>query len=451
MAWVAVPVFMASTATAQLGKLRPKDRKETVSAAEKQKERTEKSDAKTELRYEKIKAYATDKYKADPDFRDEVDLAYNEVMIDHGLRAYRRNIGDGSNQDDTSGVLRVHGGLYNNPAALNYVNSIGRLIAPRDSPRLYVFHILPDPIPLAETLATGTISVSTGALSLISSDSQLAYLLAHEIAHVYLDHWKERVIMDRGQVAYYALQREKQGRLALLGAVAGAGLGGAVGQSSGSTGNGATLRLDSEAIRFELSGLALRPLILSWDGLEEDAADEFALRRLAETGYDPHQACDFLGNLGSAVQRDIRVGLGYLGERRRIERRSATCGAVVAKMAKPASEGSFRDGKDSTRGSALAELQRDNGILAYYSDMYELAYKNLAEALAVRGSDSLAHEFYSRIAASWHGKNHRGKAPGLAFSKAHGVALRAVPSPKWRNQPAKGNLVITFTASDHDI
>jgi hypothetical protein len=62
-------------------------------------------------------------------------------------------------------------------------------------------------------------------------------------------------------------------------------------------------------------------------------------------GYDPRQALDFIANLGAAVQRDAHVGIGFLGERRRIEQRNATSSAAVAKLAKRANESSFRDTK----------------------------------------------------------------------------------------------------------
>jgi hypothetical protein len=44
----------------------------------------------------------------------------------------------------------------------------------------------------------------------------------------------------------------------------------------------------------------------------------------------------------------------------------------------------------------MAELKRDNGILAYYSDMFEMARTNLADAVAIRDNDPAAQYFYAK-------------------------------------------------------
>jgi hypothetical protein len=45
----------------------------------------------------------------------------------------------------------------------------------------------------------------------------------------------------------------------------------------------------------------------------------------------------------------------------------------------------------------MAELKRDNGIMAYYSDMFEMARKNLADAVAIRDNDPAAHYYYAKV------------------------------------------------------
>jgi hypothetical protein len=44
----------------------------------------------------------------------------------------------------------------------------------------------------------------------------------------------------------------------------------------------------------------------------------------------------------------------------------------------------------------MAELKRDNGILAFYSDMFDMARTNLSEAVAIRDNDPAAHYFYAK-------------------------------------------------------
>jgi len=97
------------------------------------------------------------------------------------------------NQSSRAGQLSVtelatfrqnFGELYNNPILVRYVNSLGQKIVPQGSPNLYSFRLLLDPVPRAEALTTGTIYISTGLVSMLDSEAQLAYVLGHEIAHV---------------------------------------------------------------------------------------------------------------------------------------------------------------------------------------------------------------------------------------------------------------------------
>ena len=48
--------------------------------------------------------------------------------------------------------------------------------------------VLLRPLPYANSLATGTIYLSTGMISLLDNESQLAFLLMHEAGHVILSH-----------------------------------------------------------------------------------------------------------------------------------------------------------------------------------------------------------------------------------------------------------------------
>src|SRR6266478_2633417 len=45
----------------------------------------------------------------------------------------------------------------------------------------------------------------------------------------------------------------------------------------------------------------------------------------------------------------------------------------------------------------MSELKRDNGILAFYYDMFQLAKSNLEYALAQRSNDPGAHYYYAKV------------------------------------------------------
>src|SRR5262249_53475413 len=145
--------------------------------------------------------YSMDKYASDPDFRDEADAAYDELLRDHVAIAFERNTHRNSkvyavNEDRFR--MNDQGELYDNLLVQNRINHIGQSLVPKDSERVFAFRLTADPTPSAETLATGTIYVSTGMISLLDNEAQLAYVLAHEMAHVQKDHWKQKVIMQRG-------------------------------------------------------------------------------------------------------------------------------------------------------------------------------------------------------------------------------------------------------------
>jgi hypothetical protein len=44
----------------------------------------------------------------------------------------------------------------------------------------------------------------------------------------------------------------------------------------------------------------------------------------------------------------------------------------------------------------MAEVMRDNGIMAYYTDMFEVARKNLGDAVAIRDNDPETEYFYGK-------------------------------------------------------
>jgi predicted Zn-dependent protease len=200
-----------------------KDKDKSESLREKQ----QKSEEKNLRIYDKIKNYSHDKYESDPNFRDEVDQAYLDKLREHMGEAHDRNI-------ERSSYIRIvhedrfreHTGLYDNLLVQDDINRLGQSLVPANSDRVFAFRLIPEPTPNAYTLATGTIYISTGMVSLLDSQAQLTYVLAHEMAHVQLNHWKDRVMLERGLDAYNADQVKKSERVVMLGGLAGALAGG---------------------------------------------------------------------------------------------------------------------------------------------------------------------------------------------------------------------------------
>ncbi len=356
-------------------------------------------DQKNQLRFDKLKEYATNRYNTDPDFHEQVDQAYEDLMREHSDRAYEKNIGRGSYLKTVhEDSWRMHVNLYDNLMVQDLVNEIGQRLVPEGSEKLFAFKVVADPVPSAETLATGTIYVSTGMISLLDNESQLAYVLAHEMAHGFKEHWKERVLLREGEEEYNKEQGRKVARWALLGSVAGGVAGATLGKSISDTIGGAA---GGGAIGLLTGVLLNRPLIVNWDKEEEDEADEVAFKSVLRANYDVREVPKLYAAMEKAVVRDTRVGLGFLGSRRRVLQRRETAERLIATSYKADIDTKLKSaqmvGDSAEYRNLMAELKRDNGILAYYHDMFEMARRNLEEAALIRDNDPAVHYYHGKI------------------------------------------------------
>ncbi len=121
-------------------------------------------------KYQTLSEFAEDLYASDPEFRDEVDDAYLDLQGQHASEAYLINISHPKEllaTENEGQVLKLRRALYDNPRVQEYVNRLGQQIVPEDSDKLYSFKVIVNPIPLAYTLSTGTVLVSTTLLGVI--------------------------------------------------------------------------------------------------------------------------------------------------------------------------------------------------------------------------------------------------------------------------------------------
>jgi predicted Zn-dependent protease len=155
-------------------------------------------------------------------------------------------------------------------AALNdYVNLVGLTVASvsPDPSINYAFGVLETPEVAAYSAPGGYVFISRGALAMIEDESELAAVLAHEVAHVSLHHGID------------ALRRSK----------------------AASAGVSAVQINSNRAVQFgqlidEAVNIALRP----FGQPEEMAADAQAVKYLADAGYDPKGLLRFLQRLQTA-------------------------------------------------------------------------------------------------------------------------------------------------------
>ena len=441
------------------GKDKDKGKKDKKENKDDKKDESDKP-SKQERKYQEIKRFSEELYSKEADFRDEVEDAYRQKQREHSEFAYQINTRE-PGDERIQRLLRdkdktnAYDTLYDNPLVQDYVNRVGHSIVPKDSTRLYAFKVTLNPIPEARSLSTGTIYVSSGLLSLVDNEAQLAYILGHEIAHVEKDHWHEDVLVLKGADRWNEKQQKKR---SIIGAVATVATAGIAGGSTGSFANA----LAAGAIVSTFAPSILKFIIpnatVTWDKIQEDEADHLGLKYMLDRNYDPREVPKFYAALQRTSQRDRRVGLGFMGDPARITDRSIQVAQVINTFGIPSTRtlmlgavslaamkadaanqpapksGDPTKGLDPSRDAAnragaaekaisggmsadinakldageligssaefealMAELKRDNGIRAYDYDMFQMARDNLEESLRIRSNDPNAHLYYGKV------------------------------------------------------
>ncbi len=349
--------------------------------------------------YEKVRLFAEGLYREDEAFRNTVNAQFAEQLRRHGEQAFALNT---SPHSEIKVVLedrfRYFTGLYDNAMIQDLVNQLGQKVAPREPrSKKYAFKLRADPAPAAEALSTGTIIVSTGLVAMLDNTAQLSYVLAHEAGHVARDHWKKRILMQEGEKEYLEAQKAESERKArTIGILAGAGgilTGGLLGGGNGALAGGVLGGLVGYGLTSALT--ATKSSVVDWSTVEEDEADEVALQAMLDAKMDVHQVPVLYAALDKAAMKDDRVGMGFWGSRSRMEERLSKVKAFLAANQSKAEAGLSTDPKQFRR--LFAELKRDNGILAFYNDMLEVAHSNLSEAVDVREADPVAQYYYGKV------------------------------------------------------
>lgn len=387
--------------SAEERKLREQEEKRKKQEDDRQ-TKEEKSRAKQEKQYNTLLEFAQDQYRSKPEFKDEVDKAYLDLQGQHAMQAYQINTQRNTElvyAESEDATLKIRRVLYDNPWVQDYVNRVGQRLVPPDSDKLYAFKVTYHPIPYAYTLSTGTVLISTGMVSMLDNEAQLAYILGHELAHVYKDHWKTKVMMSLAEDDYNVRQARKVARWAGIIAAAGA----AVGGISTKSGQGAvTGGLIGVVAGYAIGSVFNRQIGVDWETVQENEADDFAMKLTLDNQYDANEIPKIYVAMESAARLDERVQLGFLGHRQRIRERKEH-------MDKALQQGPLRDryqellkagkltGSSPDYGLVMASLKRDNGIEAYRFDMFQMAQRNLQQAVALRSDDVRATFYYGRV------------------------------------------------------
>ncbi|HKE06475.1 MAG TPA: M48 family metalloprotease [Candidatus Acidoferrum sp.] len=148
-----------------------------------------------------------------------------------------------------------------------YVSHLGDSLLPAGaegtSRRIeFRFFVVEDPEINAASLPDGTMLINTGLLGAIQNESQLAFLMSHEIAHVLQAHYKREVDETRGQRV----------GLTIAGIVAGAFIG---------------------DVGLFMAGMGIASVVNGHQRELENQADRLGLQNVIEHGYDPREAPNF--------------------------------------------------------------------------------------------------------------------------------------------------------------
>lgn len=165
-------------------------------------------------------------------------------------------------------------GLVRDPRLVEYVNAIGRRLAPATGRTdiAWQWNVADESDANAFAVPGGWVYVTRGLLALTNREDELAGVIAHEMAHVTERHAVNRVEAGAPLAILFGLPS------ALLGTVS-PSLGGAIG----------------DAGRF-VSGLALAP----YSRDQEFEADRIGSATAARAGWDPRGLAEFLGTLERA-------------------------------------------------------------------------------------------------------------------------------------------------------
>ncbi len=184
--------------------------------------------------------------------------------------------GSGDPEEDMIGarenprIVAQYGGIYSDrPAEIMLVQIVSKLLAAADQPNTrFSVTILDSAEVNAFALPGGYIYVTRGILALANDQSELAAVLAHEIAHVVLKHARARTnrirtteIVDKVVTGVF----------------------------------GADPSTDQSSNRARLS-------LAAFSQAQELAADKEGILIAGKAGFDPHAAARFLGAMGRFAQ-----------------------------------------------------------------------------------------------------------------------------------------------------
>jgi Zn-dependent protease with chaperone function len=162
-----------------------------------------------------------------------------------------------------------------------YIRQLGKkLVAtiPPENSWPFEFHVIPDKQINAFALPGGQMFVNVGTLTSARNEAELAGVMGHEMAHVYMQHSAKQA--GKGQTT------------SMLAGIASAVLGGTVGGKAG----GLVGQLGQMGIQMGAQGL-----LMKYSRNDESQADAVGAVILYKAGYNPQSMVDFFKTMGAVA------------------------------------------------------------------------------------------------------------------------------------------------------
>jgi len=220
------------------------------------------------------------------DYQEFYKQTFNKRKSSHFLKAYslpeRKFVDFYSEAAEGFGLsvasIIAAQGLYKNAPLATYVNKLGTVVASAaDTPEIqYRFFLLDISQPNAYACPGGFIFISKGMLQLVENEAQLAFVLAHEIAHVSRFHGLKEIKLMENQIAAEDVFAEMERDLA-----------------DRSSQKFADLSKDLESDIREMAATLTEGRLDTY----EEEADAVALLLLARSGYNPKAGEELLTKL----------------------------------------------------------------------------------------------------------------------------------------------------------
>lgn len=211
---------------------------------------------------------------------------------------------------DYLNFLESHNAKFDDPYLEAYLYSVVSKLAPSvlidGRPGNVNLFIESNQTPNASTFSNGTIIITTGLLSLLHSEDELAAVLAHEIAHFILDH----------SVQNYNKQKQREKRAEFWAAFATVLTGIAEGVAAANDPyyipGGATLAV--AAASTQIASELCRKLGMIYNRKQEQEADDVAAELLKVMNYDPNALATALSRIEETLKQERSIEMYFASD-----------------------------------------------------------------------------------------------------------------------------------------